>query len=131
MLIVCIVVTVIRIRVVKKREGDNPYYDLIVFSSGVGLCLAVFGFVYIDDPGVEYLMVSLTIFLLVTIIIFVVFAKKVISVINNRILTGRLKFCSCRKTGWNTEMHGNDGRTDMQMEGQRLVDYRVKPLRIN
>ena len=77
MLVIGIILTLIRIRLVKKRTEDSPYYDLISFSSGIGLCLAVFGFVYIEDPGVEYAMVSVSIILLVTSVLVVVFVKKV------------------------------------------------------
>jgi O-antigen/teichoic acid export membrane protein len=84
MLVIGIILTVIRIRLVKKRMEDSPYYDLISYSSGIGLCLATFGFVYVEDPGVEYALVSVSIILLVTCVLVVVFMKKVYIVLSGK-----------------------------------------------
>jgi multidrug transporter EmrE-like cation transporter len=77
MLVIGIILTLIRIRLVKKTREESPYHDLVSFSSGIGLSLTMFAFAYVEDRGVKYALVSAIILLLVTSVLTVVFIKKV------------------------------------------------------
>ncbi|XP_062508758.1 gamma-aminobutyric acid type B receptor subunit 1-like isoform X2 [Corticium candelabrum] len=83
--VVCAIAIVIRIKVVgKKSSVGSPYIDLLMCFLTFGLCLTIFAFTFITDPGEQYGLVSVGLLLLVTVLMCLWFIPKV-----HAILTGK------------------------------------------
>ena len=78
MVVVCAIAIVIRIKVVgKKSSVGSPYIDLLMCFLTFGLCLTIFAFTFITDPGEQYGLVSVGLLLLVTVLMCLWFIPKV------------------------------------------------------
>lgn len=60
-----------------KEERHQPYKDLIVTCCGLAFTSAGFGLIFIDDPGVEYGLVSFMFLILSYLILGSLFGMKV------------------------------------------------------
>lgn len=81
-LILCLVAAIIRIRIHKSRAGvKSSYTDLLVCGTGFGVGFATFGFLFVTDPGLQFALVSISLILLVSIILFLLFGRQVASMI--------------------------------------------------
>ena len=78
MLLATIILVCVHIKTVStKDKRHSPYKDLIVSSCGMAFSFAAFGLVFIDDPGLEYALVSLVLIVMSYLILGSMFALKV------------------------------------------------------
>lgn len=77
---ICAVAVSIRIKARGYKEqgtSDSPHIDILAVGSSFGLAMAGFGFTFIDNPVEEFLLVSLTLIGLVTLLLTLLFHRKV------------------------------------------------------
>lgn len=78
-IILCLVASIVRVQIHKSRTGASPSYtDLLVCGTGFGVGFAAFGFLFVTDPGLQFALVSISLILLVSIILVLLFGKQVL-----------------------------------------------------
>lgn len=75
----CLLVTIIQVLVQKSRTTALPSYaDVLVCGTGLAFGFAAFGFLFVkSDPGLQYGFVSVCLILLVSVVLVLLFGKKV------------------------------------------------------
>ncbi|XP_062508791.1 gamma-aminobutyric acid type B receptor subunit 1-like [Corticium candelabrum] len=84
---ICAVAVSIRIKARGYKEqgtSDSPHIDILAVGSSFGLAMAGFGFTFIDNPVEEFLLVSLTLIGLVTLLLTLLFHRKIYWIWNGR-----------------------------------------------
>jgi hypothetical protein len=73
-----LVVTIVQVLVQKSRATAVPSYaDVLACGAGLMLGFATFGFLFVDDPGLQFGFVSMCLILLVSAVLVLLFGRKV------------------------------------------------------
>ena len=80
--ILCLVITIIQVLVQKSRTTALPSYaDVLACGTGLALGVAAFGFLFVSDPELQYGFVSMCLILLVSVVLVLLFSKKVMPLV--------------------------------------------------
>lgn len=77
-LIVYLVAAMFRYKIYKSRATAEPSYtNIVVCITALALGIATIGCLFISNPGVQYVLVSICLISLVTVALILLFGKKV------------------------------------------------------
>ena len=79
-MIICGIAVCIRVKARGQKErgmSDSPYLDISAVGCSFGFAIASFGFTFVENPSLQYILVSLSLIAMTSIVLVLLFYRKV------------------------------------------------------